>query len=70
MHHCGKVGGRIQHITSVEEFRAFEEQVASVAFDRLQTKEFFPDYYDLGIWTANTDQETEGEWRDVYTGED
>jgi hypothetical protein len=70
VHHCGKVSGRIQPVTSVEEFRAFEEKVASVAFDRLQTKEFFPDYYEVGIWTAITDQETEGEWRDLYTGED
>jgi hypothetical protein len=70
LHHCGKVGGRIQPVTSVEEFRAFEEQVTSVAFDRLRTQEFFRQYDDMGIWTAITDQETEGEWRDLYTGED
>jgi hypothetical protein len=69
VHHCKKVGGRITPVSSEEDFKAFEEQVTSIAFDRLRSEAFFS-LYSFGIWIPITDQETEGEWRDVYTGEE
>jgi hypothetical protein len=70
VHHCGKVGGRIPPVTTVEELQAFVEQVTTIAFDRLGSQNFLHVYSSYGIWTPLTDRETEGVWKDVYTGEE
>jgi hypothetical protein len=76
VHHCGKVGGRIPPVTTLQDFKDFEEQVWGIAFDRLTTMDFFSEYTNVvfggpgssrGIWTPISDQEAEGMWMDVYS---
>ena len=67
--HCRKIkNGHMVPVTTFEEYTMYQDQVNQISFDRLYTQDFFSLYTDMGLFVPITDQEYEGIWRDLYTG--
>ena len=61
MHHCQNLGSRVPAVTTFEKWTKLQTFLKKELFDKgLNT---------LEIWLPITDKETEGVWKDFYTGE-
>ena len=60
MHHCQNLGTRVPSVTTFQDWRILQTSLKKDLYDKgLNT---------LRLWLPVEDKETEGEWRDVYSG--
>ena len=61
MHHCQNLGTRVPPVTTLEDWSTLQRSLKIQFYDKgLDTME---------LWLPIEDRETEGEWKDFYTGE-
>merc|ERR1711989_182870 len=61
MHHCENLGSRVPSMASFEEWTKLQTFLKRNIFDK--------GLYTLQIWLPIEDWETEGVWKDFYTGQ-
>ena len=61
MRHCQKVGSRVPSVVTYEDWNKLQTFLKKMFFDK--------GLYTMEMWLPITDRETEGVWKDFYSGE-